>query len=417
MSKSEDQEILSIVNPVCCGLDVHKAKISACLITFDGEGKQKYEIREYPTFTRELLKLREWLDENSCPIVAMESTGVYWRPLHNILEWHMEVILVNARHVKNLPGRKTDISDSKWLASLLRMGLLKGSYIPGKEIRQCRELVILRKKYTESMGDYKRRVHKVFETANIKIDTVVSDLFGVTGRNLISILCTKEKVTRIEVEECVRGSLKDKVAELYQSIQGFYEAHHRFEIVLLMKTIDHLEATIMKISRQLDNMTKCHKELLDLLDEVPGINKIGAQSVISFVGTTMDEFKSDSHLVSWGGLCPGNNESAGKRKSGRSPVVKNAFKTHMIELSWAAVKKKGSYYKDKYYRLKARRGAKKAIVAIANRMTRAIYHIIKYGVSYVELGENYLSERNKKSGLNYLQKQAKLHGLQLIPRR
>jgi len=415
MSKSNDQEILSIVNPVCCGLDVHKAKISACLITVDGAGKQQHEIREYSTFTRELLKLRDWLGENSCPVVAMESTGVYWRPVHNVLEGYMEVILVNARHVKNLPGRKTDISDSKWLASLLRMGLLKGSYIPGKELRQCRELVILRKKYTESLGDYKRRVHKVFETANIKIDSVVSDLFGVTGRNLIDLLCTKEKISRTEVEECVRGSLKDKVAELYQSIQGFFESHHRFEITLLMKTIGHLEATIMKISQQLDTMTKCHKELLDHLDEIPGVNKSGAQSIISFVGTTMKEFKSDSHLVSWGGLCPGNNESAGKRKSGRSPVVKNPFKTHMIELSWAAIKKKGSYYKDKYYRLKARRGAKKAIVAIANRITRAIYHMIKYGVSYVELGESYLSARNKTTSLNHLQKQAKLHGLLLIP--
>lgn len=415
MTKSNDREILSIVNPVCCGLDVHKAKISACLITIDDAGKQHYEIREYSTFTCELLKLREWLRENSCPVVAMESTGVYWRPIHNVLEGHMEVILVNARHVKNLPGRKTDISDSKWLASLLRMGLLKGSYIPGKEIRQCRELVILKKKYTESLGDYKRRVHKVFETANIKIDSVVSDLFGVTGRNLINLLCTHEKITRTEVEECVRGSLKEKVAELYQSIQGFFESHHCFEIKLLMKTIGHLEATIVEISQQLDTMTKSHKELLDHLDEIPGVDKGGAQSIISFVGTTMKEFKSDSHLVSWGGLCPGNNESAGKRKSGRSPVVKNPFKTHMIELSWAAIRKKGSYYRDKYYRLKARRGAKKAIVAIANRITRAIYHIIKYGISYVELGENYLSQRKKKTSLNYLQKKAKLYGFQLIP--
>lgn len=243
---------------------------------------------------------------------------------------------------------------------------------------------------------------------------MVSDLFGATGRNLIDLVCSTDKITLEEVKRCLRGSLKGKGEELYQSIQGFFDSHHRFEITLLMKTIAHLEDTIMKISQQLDDMTSKHKEILSRLDEMPGVDKHGAQSIISFVGTTMKEFRSDSHLVSWGGLCPGNNESAGKRKSGRSPVVNNPFKTHMIELAWAAIKKKHSYYKDKYYRLKARRGAKKAIVAIANRMARAIYHIIKYGVSYVELGENYLSGRKKATSLNYLQKQAKLHGYQLV---
>jgi len=195
MTKKLDTTFIQIVHPVCCGLDVHKKKISACLITIDEQGKEQYEIKEFGTFTNDLFVMRKWLTDNNCPIVAMESTGVYWRPVHNVFEGFMEVILVNARHIKNVPGRKTDISDCKWLAGLLRHGLLRGSFIPPKEIRQWRELTRLRRSYTESLADYKRRIHKLFETANIKIDSVVSDLFGVTGRNLISLLCDESELS------------------------------------------------------------------------------------------------------------------------------------------------------------------------------------------------------------------------------
>lgn len=413
---NKQKEIISIEYPVCCGLDIHKKIILACLIKVDALGNTQFEIREFSTFTKDLLELRAWLIENSCPIVAMESTGVYWRPVHNILEADMEVVLVNARHVKNVPGKKTDVSDSKWLASLLRLGLLKGSFIPEQDIRQIRELIVLRKKYTEALGDNKRRVHKVFETANIKIDSVVSDLFGKTGLNLIKMLSTKGKeITQEDIKQCACGSLKGKVSELYQSVVGFFQAHHSFQINMLMETIEHLEGKIRTLSEHIKGLTCNHQELLELIDGVPGVGMHGAQSVIGFVGTTMKEFKCDSHLVSWGGLCPGNNQSAGKRKNGKSPVSKNAFKTLMVELAWAAIKKNNSYYKDKYYRLKARRGAKKAIVAIAHRMTRAIYHIIKYRVPYKELGEQYLPERNKAKKLSSLQQQAKLLGFQLVP--
>ena len=185
MTKKLDEQFVSIIHPICCGLDIHKKKISACLITVDSSGNEESIIKEFGTFTNDLLELRDWLLEYECPIVAMESTGIYWRPVHNVLEGFMEVVLVNARHIKNVPGRKTDISDSKWLAGLLRHGLVKGSFIPDKDVRQWRELTRLRRTYTESLGDYKRRVHKLFETANIKIDSVVSDLFGVTGRNFL----------------------------------------------------------------------------------------------------------------------------------------------------------------------------------------------------------------------------------------
>ena len=414
MTKKVDTTFIQIVHPVCCGLDVHKKKISACLITLDEQGHELHEIREFGTFTADLLEMREWLKESDCPILAMESTGVYWRPVHNVLEGFMEVILVNARHIKNVPGRKTDIADSKWLAGLLRHGLLKGSFIPPKDIRQWRELTRLRKTYTESLADYKRRVHKLFETANIKIGSVVSDLFGVTGRNLISLLCDESELTVDSVKANAKRGLKAKSIELHSSIQGFFEEHHRFLLIGLMDTISFFEERILQITTRMDTLTADHKDLLARLDEIPGIDKKSAQSIISELGVTLDEFESMAALASWAGLCPGNNESAGKRKSGRTSVRSHPLKTILIEVAWAAIKKKDSYYRAKYFKLKSRRGAKKAIVAIAHRISKAIYNIIKHGEKFMDLGEDYLGIRSQQRRLNAVKKQAKQLGYDLV---
>jgi transposase len=414
--KRQDTRLLSVIHLICCGLDVHKGKISACLITTDESGKEEYEIREFGTFTDELIELREWLLASHCLIVAMESTGVYWRPVHNVLEGYLEVILVNARHVKNVPGRKTDIEDSRWLAGLLRVGLVRGSFIPEKSIRQWRELGRSRKKYSQSLGDYKRRVHKVFETANIKIDSIVSDLFGLTGRNLIELLCIEGPEVGLEkVEQCAKGSLKSKVTELHRSIQGFFEDHHRFLIMSLMRTITIIETEMAFISERMKAVMQDYDDTITRLDVVPGINELSAQYVLGELGPTLKEFRSSGALASWSGLCPGNNESAGKRKSGRSPVRKHVFKTIMVEIAWAAVKTKGTYYRDKYYRLRTRLGPRKAIVAIAHRILKAIFAIIKDGEEYKELGEDYLSKKNAKNKLNNLKRKAKELGFDLVP--
>jgi transposase len=415
MTKSFDSTFIQIIHPVCCGLDVHKDKISACLITLDDNGKEQYEIKEFSTFTKDLRKMKKWLIENDCPILAMESTGVYWHPIYNIIEGTMEVILVNARHIKNVPGRKTDISDSKWLAGLLRHGLLRGSFIPPENIREWRELTRLRKTYTESFADYKRRVHKLFITANIKIDSVVSDLFGLTGRNLINLLCNEADLTFENIEQCTKGSLKKKALELYESLQGFFKEHHRFQLIGMMETIITFEQRVAEINARLELLTKEHQGLLDRLDEIPGIDKKSAQSIVSEVGVTLDEFRTMSALVSWAGLCPGNNESAGKRKSGRNSVRNHPLKTILVQVAWAAIKTKGSYYKAKYYKLKARRGAKKAIVAIAHRIAKAIYKIIKHGDTYRDLGEDYLAAPSRQKVLMNLNKRAKEMGFRLVP--
>jgi transposase len=414
MTKKLDNTFIQIIHPICCGLDVHKKKISACLITVDENGKEQYEIKEFGTFTNDLLEMKKWLTDNNCPILAMESTGVYWRPVHNVLEGYMEVILVNARHIKNVPGRKTDISDSKWLAGLLRHGLLKGSFIPPKEIRQWRELTRLRRTYTESLADYKRRVHKLFETANIKIDSVVSDLFGVTGRNLIALLCDNSELTLENVKKNAKRGLKAKSKELHSSINGFFEDHHRFQLIGMMEMIISFEKRITEITERMNTLTAKYQDLLDRLDDIPGIDKKSAQSIVSEIGVTLDEFICMAALASWAGLCPGNNESAGKKKSGKTSVRSHPFKTILIEVAWAAIKKKGSYYRAKYFKLKAKRGAKKAIVAIAHRISKAIYNVIKNGDTFKDLGEDYLSAQTKQRTINNIKRKAKQLGYDLV---
>lgn len=395
MAQSDDSGIVNVVHPICCGLDVHKEKISACLISSSPFGGHHAEVQEFRTFTDELTNLRDWLLKHDCPIVAMESTGIYWRPVHNILEGYVEVILVNARHIKNVPGRKTDICDSKWLAGLLRHGLLKGSFIPPKEVREWRDLTRMRRTYVESLADYKRRTHKLFESANIKIDSVVSDLFGKTGRNLMELLVrSPSEITLEQMEGCLRGKLKAKREELFRSIQGFFLPHHGYLLSSLLKTIASLEGEIEAINDRLRRVMKAHEPLLEMLIEVPGISEVSARAILSEAGPSMDTFRSSAALCSWAGLCPGNNESAGKRHSGKSPVRKHHLKTILIEVAWAAVKVKASYYREKYYRLKARRGARRAIVGIAHRLLKGIYHIIKDRVPFKELGTDFLNRTN-----------------------
>jgi len=415
MTQKKDSKIIEVVHPICCGLDVHKETISACVIFPDKAGADQYDIEEFGTFTDDLQRLRSWLLEHECFVVAMESTGIYWRPVHNVLEDVVEVILVNARDIKNVPGRKTDISDSKWLAGLLRHGLLRGSFIPCKAVREWRDLTRLRKKYVQTVGDYKKRCHKLFESANIKIDSVVSDLFGVTGRNLVNLLVSdRQGLTLTDVEGCVRGKLKGKEQELYRSIQGFFSDHHRFILKRLLKTVVMLEAQIAEFDRQIQCLMKDQKDVLDRMKKAAGISDVSACGILAELGPDLSGFPTGAALVSWSGLCPGNNESAGKRKSGRSHVKKHHLKTIMVEVAWAAIKKKGSYFKDKYYRLKARRGAKRAIVAIAHRIMLGIYHVIKHGVEFRDLGADYLSQRNKSQKMSYLRKQAQLMGYDLV---
>ena len=416
MGMSNSNRILEVVNPICCGIDVHKKSMSVCLLYTSITGKEEFEIREYSTFTDDLYLFRDFLLSKQCPIAVMESTGIYWRPVYNVLEEQIEVMIVNARSIKNVPGKKTDIEDSRWLAGLLRFGLLKGSFIPEKRIRELRDLGRLRRKYKDTISDFRRRTHKFFESANIKIDSVVSDLFGVTGRSLMNLLLTKGKdITLAEVELCAHGRLKEKAKELHRSVCGFFSKHHAFTLKLLLETIDDLESKVREIDVQLEELMKEDEELVNRLKKSPGISDITARYIISEIGVDLKTFEKASQLVSWCGLCPGNNESAGKRKSGKTRVRKHNLKIIMVEAAWAAVKTKGSYYKAKYYSIRARMGPKKAIVAVANRLLTGVYHVIKDGVDFVDKGEEYLANINKKAKINRLSKLAQSYGFALIP--
>ena len=412
----KDSSTVSVVHEICSGLDVHKKSVSVCLLSTDESGAERSEVAEFGTFTDELFQLREWVLERGCPIVAMESTGPYWTPIHNVLEGFVQVILVNARHMRNVPGRKTDMADSRWIAGLLRHGLLRGAFIPPKQQRQWRDLTRMRKNYQQDLGDSKRRVHKLFQEANIKIDSVVSDLFGLTGRNLMSLLLSKESVpTRAEVEGCLRGSLRDKGHELHRSLQGFFEDHHRYLLRFLLDTVEKLESQIQSLESRIRSLLSGHNQTVERLMEVPGISEVSAYAILSEIGPGLEAFPSADALCSWCGLSPGNNQSGGKRFSGKSRVRKNRLKTIMVEVAWPAIKKKKSYYKAKFYSLKARLGAKKAIIAVARRILKAVYHVLKDGVPFKDLGEEYLLEKNREAKIRYVSKQASLLGFHLVP--
>lgn len=417
MARKKHTKTIEVVNPICCGLDIHKKVISACLMYTDEEGQEQAITSEFGGFTDELIRLRDWLLANDCPVVAMESTGIYWRPIHNVLEGYLRVVLVNARHYRNVPGKKTDLKDSQWIAGLLRHGLLKGSFIPPEEVRVWRDFNRLRKKYVETVGDHKRRVHKLFETANIKIDSVASDLFGASGRNLMQLLLhsSTKDISLEDVATCLCGSLRSKVDELYRAMQGFFKEHHRLMLASLLSTILHVEREIRKINRHLQELTASHQGLVDRLDELPGVDQVAARAILSNLGPTLEAFPTSGHLASWCGLCPGNHESAGKRKRGKSPVRGHPLKALMVEVAWAAVRKKGSYFREKYFRLKARRGTKRAIVAIAHRLLKAIFHIIKDGARFQDLGEEYLIRLTEQATVRRLHLQAYKYGYQLVP--
>lgn len=415
MARKKYIESVSIIHLICCGLDIHKDKISACLI-YEQDNEVCLELKEFTAFTDDLIRLRDWLLAHQCPVVAMESTGIYWRPVHNILEGYVRVVLVNARHYKNVPGRKTDIGDSQWLAELLRHGLVKGSFIPPQEIRQWRDLTTLRKQLVLTEADYRRRIQKLFECANIKLDSVVSDLFGVSGRNLMNLLLAvpTEQISKDDIQECLRGKLCKKTEEVFRAIKGFFSDHHRFLLVSYLDVIDSLRENIHQVDVKLREVMKNEHDVLERLQQIPGISDVSAATVLSLIGTTLESFPTAASLCSWAGLCPGNNESGGKRKSGRSPVRNHPLKTTLVEVAWSAIKTRGSYYKEKYYRLKTRRGAKRAIIAIAHKILKAIYSIIKHGKKYEELGGDYLNKHNEKMQLQRLQKMAQRHGYSLV---
>ena len=373
-----------------CGLDVHKGTVVACIM---GTGIKK-EIRTYRTVTNDLLRLKEWIQEAGITHVAMESTGVYWKPVFNILEDHFEVILVNARHVKNVPGRKTDVQDSEWLCRLLRSGLVSGSFIPPRDIRELRDLTRHKRKLIQAITAEKQRVEKVLEDANIKLASIASDTFGASGKRMIEELI-KGELEPGGMAELSKGRLRQKRGDLKEALVGQVREHHKFMIKVSLKHIRAMEKILSDIERRIQEKIDYHyKEEYALLQTIPGV-KGEASTLIAEMGVDMGRFPSEDHLSSWAGMSPGNNESGGKKKPGSTTYGNKCLKTMLTEFAWVASKTKGTYLRSKYHSLVGRRGKKKALVALGHKILIMCYHILKYRCAYKELGVDYLDQRRK----------------------
>jgi transposase len=377
-----------------CGLDVHQATVVACLLIVLKNGRVQKQVRTFGTTTRELMGLREWLLSESCTHVAMESTGVYWKPIYAILEGAFEIVVANAQHVKKVPGRKTDVKDAEWIADLLCHGLLRPSFVPPSPIRELRDLTRYRRKLVESRTAERNRLLKLLETANIKLASVATDVFGISGLLMLHAL-VEGKATAQEMAELAKKQLRKKIPELELALEGKVEEHHRFLLRVQLRRLQTVEEDLGILEQRIQEKLKPYAAQFTLLQEIPGIDETLAAAIIAELGVDMGVFESVSQLSSWAGVCPGNNESAGKRRSSRIPKGNVYLKTALVEAANSAAKTKGTYLRDKFYRLKARRGYKRAAVAVGHKILVAIYHMLSHQVCYNELGDVYLDNLNK----------------------
>jgi transposase len=391
---------MEVLYVVCCGLDVHKASVTACLRS-PGDGPQRrQEVRTFGTTTRELLRLTDWLTAAGCTHVAMESTGVYWRPVYNLLEESFELSLVNAQHVKMVPGRKTDVRDSEWLAQLLELGLLRRSFVPPAAQRELRDVVRYRKRLIEERAREANRVLKVLETANIKLGSVVTNVLGVSARAMLKALLGGTGVPE-EWAELAQRSLRRKRPALAEALTGRVTTHHRFMLTQLLHHIEFLDARIVTCDQRIATLTAAQTDALARLDTIPGVARRTAETIVAELGCDMTRFPTAGHAASWAGLCPGNHESAGKRLSGRTRFANRILRQALVESARGAVFKRDSYLAAQYRRLVKRRGDKKAIVAVAHSILVIAYYLLRDGQSYRELGGDFFDHLNAQRLTRY----------------
>ena len=391
----------------CCGIDVHKKLIVACFI----HGKEQ-EIREFGATTRELLELADWLTQGDCEMVAMESTASYWKPLYNILEsCGLSAMVVNARHMKAVPGRKTDVKDAEWIADLLQHGLLQASYIPNKAQRELRELVGYRKSLVADRTRELNRLQKMLEGANIKLSGTVAEINGKSARIILNELLDGKTIDKARLEEMkkqkiIAHNLRASFDQIADDLNGVMSPLQNKMMRELLKHIDELNVHIKNLDDDIDNhMNNDEKKAVEAITAIGGIAESSAKAIISVIGTDMNRFPTDAHISSWAGLCPGNNESAKKRYSGKTNKGNNLLRTTLIICAHAAVKMKGTYFSAQFKRISAHRGKKRAYVAVAHSILIAIYHILKDGVKYRDLGAEYYNQFNKERKINaYLKK-------------
>lgn len=372
-----------------CGIDVHQASVVACVVRGGPKRIMQRETRTFGTTTRELLRLRDWLIESRCTHVGMEATGIYWRPVHAILENEFSVIVGNAHHIKNVPGRKTDVCDAEWIATLIKHGLIRPSFIPPKPQRDLRDLVRYRRRLVESRSAERNRLLKMLELANIKLSSFVTNVFGVSGMAMLRALAAGS-VDAAAMAQLAKGRLRKKLPHLEEALEGNVEEHHRFLLGLHLRRLEELDEHIKTLDARIDEKLGPYRADVERLMGIPGVDKQVASVVIAEVGPDVSPFKSAAHLAAWAGVCPGNNESAGKRRQTSMRRGNRHLVTALVEGALAATRRAGSYYREKFYRLKARRGHKRAVVAIAHRLLNSIYAMFSTGARYRELGPAHL---------------------------
>lgn len=392
---------MDILYSRCAGLDVHKKTVVACRISEDETGKSVVQVRTFATMTVDLLALSDWLAEVQVTHVAMESTGEYWKPVYNILEGQFALLVVNAHHIKAVPGRKTDVKDAQWIADLWQQGLLRASFVPPAPQRALRDLTRHRSTFIRERATLSNRVQKVLEGANIKLASVATDVLGVSGRAMLNAL-VEGQVDAVTMAALAKGRMKEKHADLEKALEGRVQATHRLILSELLTQIDSLDASIARFDAAIEEACAPFSEAVAHLDTIPGVARATAEMIVSEVGTDMNRFPTPGHLAAWAGVAPGNNESAGKRLSGRIRRGNQTLRTGLVQAAHAAAKTRNTYLSAQYHRLAGRRGKKKALLAVAHSILVIAYRLIERGEDYKELGGNYFDQRRPEATVRHL---------------
>lgn len=386
---------MEVLYGCCCGLDVHKKSITACVLWAEAKGKKRQQKRVFTTFTQDLLALADWLRECGVTHVALESTGVYWKPVWNVLEGQFEVLLVNAQHIKAVPGRKTDQKDSEWIADLLQHGLLRGSFVPPRETRELRDLTRYRVSLAEECNRIANRIQKVLEDANIKLASVATDALGASGRAMLEAIIAGEQDSG-KLAELSKGLLRNKRPELQLALEGRVTEHHRFMLQQLMDDLRHAEAKMTAVEAEIDRRMRPFQTAVTRLKTIPGVDRVTAWGLLAEIGFDMHQFPSAAHLASWAGLCPGSFESAGKRLSGKTRKGSHSLRRCLCQAAWAVSRQKNNYLAALYRRLAARRGGKRAVIAVAHALLVMAFHMLQRCVDYIELGGDFFDRINQR---------------------
>ena len=392
---------MEILYRACAGLDVYKETVVVCVRRLGAAGQVHQEVRTFATMTRDLLALADWLAVQGVTHVAMESTGVYWKPIFNILENQFQVILVNAQHIKHMPGRKTDVKDCEWIAQLLQLGLLRASFVPPRPVRELRDLTRQRAQLVQERARTANRIQKVLEDANLKLGSVATDILGVSGRDMLEAIVAGETDAE-KLAELARQRLRAKIPALRLALEGRVTEHHRFLLRTLLDHVAHLETVIGQYSARIEAVLSPFEAAVDRLKTIPGVDRRAAEVIVAEIGKDMSQFPSDDHLSSWAGVCPGNDQSAGKRRSGRTTKGSRWLRTRLVPVAWAASRTKGSYFSAQYRRLAPRRGKKRALAALGHAILVIAYHLLKDGTTYQELGADFFEELEPERLVRYL---------------